>query len=484
MSSKQDRRVRRRLRQIEASGQVSPIHAEAVRVEWVQAAEADTGDKPSPKKFSMLAYTGGPMQVGNYGPPVVIDLAGMTAKAPVPILRDHELGRVVGHADEVEVGDSSLKVAGIVSGAGPDAAEVVASAGNGFPWRASVGARPDKLEFVGEGVSTKVNGRTLTGPLYVARKSTLGEVSFVALGADRKATAKVAASAQTQETPDMKFEQWIEAMGLVLSELREDQVQKLQAKYDAELKAAAGKDGKQIEGKHEPPKIEPPQFDIQAIGVLFAQFETGIEATAVEYTERVDAVKLGEIKLGGRKAALELKAKALDEKWCETRFDTELMKARANFDVALIRAERPKGRAIHASSRDMKPAILEAAMCLNAGSNEEVVVKQYGEQVIEAAAPLRRIGLKEAIHLVCAMDGRRGPPFGAGYGEPSRRQSAPARRRFRFEHAAGTLRCGRAIADPGHALHSAPAWQRTGRRDVRIVPALCADSTCQDLPEM
>ena len=417
--SKHSRR-HEKARMIRAAARIEAIYTEAAGVDWIEATEKDGPEKP--KRFSMLAYTGGPLILSGFYRPVVIDLAGLTAKAPVPTLRDHDLSRVVGHADEVELGESSVRVAGVISGAGPDAAEVVASAARGFPWKASVGARPDKMEFVGEGVTVKVNGRTFTGPLYVARKATLGEISFVALGADRKASAKVAASCTRtaqHEEKDMEFNEWIEAMGLVPAELREDQVQKLRAKYDAEVKAAATKAGKPIEGneQQDPPKIEPPQFDIQAIGVSFAQFETGIEATAVEYNERIDAVKLGEIKLGGRKAALELKAKALEEKWCPVRFDTELLKARANFDVALIRAERPKGPAIHSSSRDFKPAILEAAMCLNAGSCEEVMVKQYGEQVIEAAAPLRRIGLKEAIHLVCAMDGRQPPPFGASYGE-------------------------------------------------------------------
>ena len=77
MSTKQSRRARRLLRKIEATGKTEPIHAEPVGINWIEAAE---GDAPKPKRFSMTAYNGGPMQVSAYGPPVVIDLAGITTK--------------------------------------------------------------------------------------------------------------------------------------------------------------------------------------------------------------------------------------------------------------------------------------------------------------------------------------------------------------------------------------------------------------------
>ena len=43
-----------------------------------------------------------------------------------------------------------------------------------------------------------MNGRTFEGPLYVARRTVLGEISFVDLGADGNTTATIAA--QQQET--------------------------------------------------------------------------------------------------------------------------------------------------------------------------------------------------------------------------------------------------------------------------------------------
>jgi phage major head subunit gpT-like protein len=390
-------------RLIRAAAKIEAFWTDVVSVEWLKAAEAEEANKP--KKFSMVAYTGGPIVLSNYAIPVVIDLAGMTAKAPVPILRDHELGRVVGHADEVEVQEATLKMAGIVSGAGADAAEVVASAGRGFPWKASVGARPDKLEFVGEGVTTKVNGKTFTGPLYVARKSTLGEVSFVALGADRKTSARVAASAaQTQENLDMDFEQWVQALGLTLAELREDQTVKLQAKYDAELKAAATKDGKQIEASQKPPRIEPPKFELHEVALSYEKHVAAIQAKAAEYDGKVDAAKLAEIQRKAGTTAIQAKAKALQEEWPAARLEVELIKAQAAYEVELIRAERPKGPAIHASSRDLAAPAIEAAFCRSCGLSAAAVEKQYKPEVLEAAdKSFRNLGIQELL-LICAME--------------------------------------------------------------------------------
>jgi phage major head subunit gpT-like protein len=391
-----------------------PIWCENADIEWIKAVEAG---EAKPKRFTMTAYTGGPMLVNSYGPPVVIDLAGLRATAPVPILRDHDLSRVVGHADEIKVGDSSIKLTGLISGAGSDAAEVVAAAANGFPWKASVGARPDKMEFVGEGVQTKVNGKTFTGPLYVARKSTLGETSFVAVGADRKANAKVAASAaqtKTKEASAMKFEQWIEAMGLSLEELREDQTIKLQAKYDAEVKvveeksaeieaakieaAKAGKPG-DIEGSEKPPVVEALKFDLPSVELEYARHETAIKATAVEYRTKVSEAEYDKLYDAAIKGGLEAKATALKDEWPAARLEAEYIKAKALFTADLMVAERPKGPGTHSSSQDVSMPAIEAAFCQSAGLSEPE--KHFTPEVLEASDKYRGIGIQQLL-LICA----------------------------------------------------------------------------------
>ncbi len=110
-----------------------------------------------------------------------------------PILKDHDRGSIVGHTDDITINDKSLVVAGVISGVGTTAQEVIATSENGFPWQASLGASADKVVFIPEGKTAKANGRDHKGPVYIARKSTLGEVSFVALGADDNTEARVAA---------------------------------------------------------------------------------------------------------------------------------------------------------------------------------------------------------------------------------------------------------------------------------------------------
>lgn len=401
MSSHRTRRFRKRnARMIRAAAHADVLRMEAVGVEWIKAAAKD-GDAQAnaPAKFAMLAYTGGPMTVDRYGPPVVIELSGLTAKAPIPILANHDATQVVGHADQVDVGEATIKLSGVISGAGPAAVEVQASAAKGFPWRASVGARPDKLEFVGEGVKTTVNGKTFTGPLYVARKSTLGEVSFVAVAADGRTSAKVAASAaHTRKDNDMDFDKWIEAMGLVAAELRDDQVARLRAKYDVEVKAAAKKPP--IEGKA--PQVDAPVFDVAGVALAYEKHVASIQAKASGYVGKVEADKLAEIRAAAGTKAAELKLQALNEQWPPVRLEVELIKAHAATEVELMRAELPKGPAIHGSQRDLGGEVIQAAFARSCGlQNAE---RYYKPEVLEASDAHRGLGIQELL-LMHAIHG-------------------------------------------------------------------------------
>lgn len=401
MSKHTARRAKRRMIRA-AAGEM--IHADAAGVDWVEAAD---GEQKKPKRFSINAYSGGVLRVSRYDTPVVIDLAGMTAQAPIPILLDHEHSSIVGHADDIDVGTASLKLGGIVSGVGDAADKVTAMAGNGFPWRASVGAIPMELEWVGDGVSTKVNGRSFKGPMYVARKSELKEVSFVAVAADSRTSAKVAASAAKPKEDAMTFEQWIEAMGLVLADLTDQQKAKLEAKYKAELEAAAKTPEGKIEAKA---AIVPPKFDLAGCVLAYEKHVAGVQAEAAGYATKIDGAKLADIQAKASQTAAELKAKALNEEWAPERLEVALVKAAADTKVELIRAERPQGPAIHASTRDSSPQIIEAAFAKSAGlPNRE---KYYKPEVLEAAdRQYNGLGLQELLLLCASANGYSGRPI-------------------------------------------------------------------------
>jgi len=388
---------------IEAVEKLLPIQGEVVSVEWIAAADDDKAT--SPKRFSMMAYTGGPIQVNYYGAPVVIDLSGINAKSPIPILRDHNISRVVGHADEVDISGDSIRLAGVISGAGTDAAEVQAAAGNGFPWKASVGVRPDKLEFVGEGVATKVNGKTFTGPLYVARKSTLGETSFVAIGADRKATAKVAATAAQYKESDMNFTQWVEALGFVFEELREDQKQHLKAKYDAEVEAAKVK-ADSVEGAGKDAVVNAPRFDLSGVILAHEKHIGRIEAIGEQYRSTVPNDKFAEVMGAARKKASEAKLKALNEEWPTAKLEAEHIKAAAHVEADMMMNTRPKGPAIHASQHDLSWPAIEAAFCRTAGIKD--MDKQFAPEVLEASDYYRNLGVNQLIMVAAQANGYTG----------------------------------------------------------------------------
>lgn len=147
-------------------------------------------------RFRMVAYTGGPMRIAGWRFPVVLDLAGLSIPSQArPIRFGHDPLSGVGHTDAIRVDGGQLVASGVVSRDTSAAREVVASSKNGFPWQASVGTTVEEFEFVKEGQQVMVNGAYHSGPLNVVRKATLGEISFVDLGADGATSASIAASA-------------------------------------------------------------------------------------------------------------------------------------------------------------------------------------------------------------------------------------------------------------------------------------------------
>jgi len=388
-------------RMIRAAQKCGMIQAEAVAVEWIQAAEGESADKPI--RFTMTAYTGGPMRVDGYYDPVVIDLEGLEAKPPFPSLRDHDMGQIVGHIDEAEIG-SVVKVGGIISGANEFAAQVVSSSKAGFPWKASIGAMPaaNGLEFIGDGISTKVNGKSFKGPLIIARKATVREVSFVAIGADAKTSVKVAASAaNSKEIENMKpeLQTYIEAMGLVVSELRDDTIAKIKTKYDADLKAATEAAAIKAKATEKPPeavKVEPPAFDLRSTILCYEKHVAIIQAKAAEYAGKIDAAALAPVMAKAQQDAAQLKLQALKEEWSPVKLEAAYVMPAAIFAADLMGLERPKGPAIHGSPRDLQPQVIEAAFAQSCGLKQPE--KHYKPEILEAADKhFRNIGIQEVL---------------------------------------------------------------------------------------
>ncbi|MBX3387171.1 MAG: Mu-like prophage major head subunit gpT family protein [Phycisphaeraceae bacterium] len=359
------------------------LHLCAPVTDWnaIEASDANAaGDRPSLRRFSMTAYTGGAMTLAGWPHPVVVDLAGMRVAAKSrPILKDHNRSLIVGHTDSIGVQNSQLQVTGVVSGAGPVAREIVESSLNGFPWQASLGAVAQRVEFVAKGRTARVNGREFAGPLHIARESVLGEVSFVALGADDDTTAQIAAKrspgrAAAQETNTMTFEQWLEAKGFADADLNDAQRASLEALFASEPDASTATATATDDA---PTETDSPSVTAQ------------MRAEAAAESSRIAAIRRLCSPLNGRHADLE--AKAIADGWDVTRTELEL-----------LRAERPAlaaGGVRRDGDAGVAARTVEAALCLSAGIPEAEVGKWYDQRTMNAAVAgrLRGAGVHAAL---------------------------------------------------------------------------------------
>lgn len=145
--------------------------------------------------FTMDAYDGGLLRVPNFDLPVVVDLQGMQTAPQVKALLHHDPARPAGHMTQVDI-SQRIRTVGTLSV--PEAQSYLKAAQErGFRWESSIGATIPRssIESIRAGQTVTVNGRSFTGPLYVARQSTLREVSFTGFGAGDNTFALLAASA-------------------------------------------------------------------------------------------------------------------------------------------------------------------------------------------------------------------------------------------------------------------------------------------------
>jgi len=344
----------------------------------IEAAAAEEPERL--RRFSMVAYTGGPMVLAGWRYPVVVDLNGINiGKQRRPILLDHtrDVDFVMGQTDRVTIENHQLLVTGEVLGNSPKAQQVIALNDRGFSWQASIGARAEQVEFVPDGKTVEINGQEVVGPVNVARRSSLGEVSFVVLGADDDTSALIAATAnQTNEEIDMEFAQWIEAQGFIADELDETQLESLQTLFAAR-------------GDHtDVASVTAVTTDDNAVATLRADL-------AAE-TTRAAAIR----KLCNEQHA-DIEAKAIAEGWDVTRTELEVM-----------RASRPAAPGVmtggHEPASDL---VLEAAICV--AGKLPGIEDRFSDQVLESSHKRfkGRIGLQEVLLEAAWANGYSGRSF-------------------------------------------------------------------------
>ncbi len=335
----------------------------------LEAAEGE-GDKLA--TFNGIAYTGGAMQTAFSYHPVVIDCAGVkSSRAARPVLLGHNPDAIVGHATDLAVDGINIRLAGVFSGVGPAAEQVLGSAKNQFPWKLSVGASVSDREFVGKNDKVTVNGKQFIGPLVIARKCEMQEVSFVPIAGDGKTYVRIAASARNNKETNMEFAQWLEAKGFDPETLSDEQKTVLTAAWKAEQKP-------------EPPADPEPVVDHGAE----LRAEMAAEAKRIHAVARICAEHP------------DLQAKAIDEQWSVDKAELEVM-----------RASRPKAPASHTTNPVAdKPQVLECAYAQAAGLHGKVLEASYSEETLDAAHRVfrGRIGLQETLGLCARQNGYTG----------------------------------------------------------------------------
>lgn len=161
-------------------------------------AKSEPAKEGEERGLQMVAYSGKVIKDHWYWGDLVIDTAGMKfSKKQTPILQDHSTDRKIGFGtffvnENHEIVPKETKFVDT-----DYAKDFIKLSDQGFPFEASIYARPSKIQRLDKNEETEVNGFLLKGPSTVWRESVLKECSIVTFGAD--SNTKSAAMSENEE---------------------------------------------------------------------------------------------------------------------------------------------------------------------------------------------------------------------------------------------------------------------------------------------
>lgn len=422
-------------------------------------AAAEEGGVPT---FKGVAYTGGKMRPMGFYRDVYVDLAGAkVAGGQRPVHRDHMASKIVGHTDSITIDGKKILCSGVISGTGPDAAEVRGNAKNKFPWRLSIGASIEKMDFIDEGESFECNGRSFKAPkgaCYVVRACTIYEVSFVSLAGDDNTSATVSAQ---QGVLIMKFGQWLAARGQSIDDLTATQLAELRAEFDAETNPEkktnpapkpTGKKPAQDPPRRVKASRDPESDDDAPVRIDLTASRKEL-AAELERTETIVALcaKYGEPKIKVGDEEVSLRVHATREGWDVNKVELEA-----------LRASRPtNGPGIQMVDRTATASVIEASLLMASGMTEDDIKDDFDDKTMNAAMSKqhRGMGLQQ---LICAFILANG-----GHATPGRFNDDTIRSAFELQRnlsASGTG--GTSYSLPGILSNVANKAMRTAYRAV------------------
>ena len=313
--------------------------------EFLEITAAADGGK---HKVKGVAYSGGKMRLFGWSRPVVVDLSGMSISSEVPLLTDHtnDTESRIGVVSATKTG-IGLEITGEIV-AGGDAAENIITQGKaGADWQLSIGAEVEAAELVQEG-KRMVNGIEHEAPFYHVTKSTLREVSVVAVGADKATHMKVTAK--------------------------------------LELKGNSIMEPKDTHKTATPPAVEAAAQPTNPAAEPAATIEAAAPGTPVDVKAvAAEAVKVERERVAMIKAVCngefaEIEAQAIAEGWDKNQVNEAVLAAfRKKQPVADVNITIKKDKSMNAKH-------IEAALSLRAGIDGDSLTKTMGEETVEAAA--------------------------------------------------------------------------------------------------
>ena len=358
--------------------------------------EAANGAKP---KVMGIAYSGGKMNLPGWKHPVVVDLAGMDIPDTVPLLTNHEnkTDSRVGIIS-ASIKDNALEISGEIVSDSKDAQDIVAQGKAGADWQLSIGADVKECELVKS--SRSVNGQKIEGPFYHVTKSTLREVSVVAVGADAHTSMKVTANFNLSKT-NIEGESMTEENKNNVSAADETVNTEQEKKQETAAPAA-----KETEAEK-----KPEQAKAEAVPAAIAASATDVSATAKEAA--VAAVKAERERVSAIQGICNGEFPEIEKQAIASGWTPEVVTKKV---LETIRAERPAA-SVNISVK-AKPEggemrkTLEAAMSLRCGVDADTLEKSYGAQTVEAGMREMDMPLKQLLVECMKLDGI---PYSRGF---------------------------------------------------------------------
>ena len=376
--------------------------------------EASNGAKP---KVVGVAYSGGKMSLPGWRHPVVVDLAGMEIPESVPLLTNHEnktdsrIGLI-----SAAVRNNALEITGEIVSDSRDAADIIAQGKAGADWQLSIGADVKECELV-KG-SREVNGQEVEGPFYHIKKSTLREVSVVAVGADAHTNMKVNAKFNlvNQEGEAMNNKSETKSVSAVSAP---NDAAPPEKKPETEQKPGnpANKPGEPANKPGEPEKKPdnaektPGQAAAEATPPAIQASAGDVAATAREAAQ--NAVKAERERISAIQAICDGEFPEIEREAIAGGWTPEVVTKKV---LETIRAERPAAN-VNISVKTAPEGgelrkTIEAAMCLRVGVSADQLEKSYGAKTVEAGMAEMDMPLKQLLIECMKLDGI---PYSRGF---------------------------------------------------------------------